>query len=234
LSARVVKRAPSGFALDVDIAVPPGITVLFGPSGSGKSTALQCIAGLKKPDSGKVALGDDVWFDSTTHRDRAVHERGVGYVFQSLALFPHMSALENVMYGVSRSLDRREIALAMLERMKVAHLAERRPSTFSGGESQRVALARAFASSPRALLLDEAFSAMDRELRRELLLDLRRTVEERPLPVVVVTHMRNEARTVGDRVVLVRDGRVVDVGAVEELLGSAGSGFSRRGQVDED
>src|SRR5688572_3747884 len=113
----VVKHATrAGFTLDVELAVPPGITVLFGPSGAGKSTILQCIAGLQRPDSGRVALGDDVWFDSKTRVDRAVHHRSVAYVFQSLALFPHMNALHNVEYGIDRALsvpDRRARALQM-------------------------------------------------------------------------------------------------------------------------
>ena len=237
LHVRLRHARKAGFALDVELDVPPGITVLFGPSGAGKSTALQCIAGLVRPDDGKVALGDDVWFDARTGTDRPVHKRGIAYVFQSLALFPHMTALQNVEYGVDvegrKNGARRAHALEMLGRMKVAHLADRRPATFSGGEAQRVALARAFAMSPRVVLLDESFSAMDRELRRELAGDLRRFVDETRLPVVVVTHMRNEARTLGDRVVLMKDGRVERTGGVEEILGAAGSGapgLSGRGQ----
>ena len=221
------ERNAEGFHLDVAFTAPPGVTVLFGPSGAGKSTVLAAIAGLIRPPAGRITLGSDVWFDAGAAVHRAVHTRAVAYVFQSLALFPHMTALANVEYGVARELapvERKGRALAMLERMKVAHLSARRPRTFSGGEAQRVALARAFAMNPSVVLLDEAFSAMDRELRRELAFDVRRFVEETHIPTILVTHMRNEARALGDRVVMMKQGRVVAVGGVEELLGVPGSG----------
>jgi molybdate transport system ATP-binding protein len=211
----------SAFALEVAFTAPPGITVLFGPSGAGKSTTLAAIAGLVRPQSGRVALGDEVWFDSATGVDRPVHTRGVAFVFQSLALFPHMSALDNVAYGIDRSqplAERRARAVEMLARMKVPHLAERRPATFSGGEAQRVALARAFAMTPRIVLLDEPFSAMDRELRLGLATDVRAFADAARIPIVHVTHHRNEARALADRVVLVEGGRVRGVGSVAELL----------------
>jgi len=173
---KVSLRITNGFALDVAFDVPPGVTVLFGPSGSGKSTTLSAIAGLVRPSSGRISIGDDVWFDSAEKTHVAVHRRRVAFVFQSLALFPHMTALENVVYGMERALDpgsRAKRAVALLERLRVPHLADRKPRTFSGGEAQRVALARALATSPRVILLDEPFSALDRELRIELISDLR-------------------------------------------------------------
>ena len=209
------------FRLDLLLTATPGVTILFGPSGAGKSTTLAAIAGLIAPTSGRVALGDDVWFDSTRGIDRAVEQRGVAFVFQSLALFPHLTALANVEYGLPRrmpSAERRERAAAMLARMRVPHLAARRPATFSGGEAQRVALARAFAPSPRLVLLDEPFAALDRALRRDFVADLRAWVAEARVPVLHVTHHRNEARALGDRVALLEAGRVRAVGAVDELL----------------
>jgi molybdate transport system ATP-binding protein len=209
------------FALDVRITATPGVTILFGPSGAGKSTTLAAIAGLLTPTSGRVALGGEVWFDAAQRIDRPVEKRGIAFVFQSLALFPHMTAEANVEYGLPRKMpkaERRERATAMLARMKVAHLAARRPSTFSGGEAQRVALARAFAPSPRLVLLDEPFSAMDRALRRDFVADLRAWVEEARVPVLHVTHHRNEARALGDRVVLMEAGRVSAVGSIDDLL----------------
>jgi molybdate transport system ATP-binding protein len=220
LHARVAVRARS-FALDVAFDAPPGITILFGPSGAGKSTALAAIAGLVRPDAGRIALGDDVWFDAGLRIDRPVHLRGLAFVFQSLALFPHMTALENVAYGIDRALakaDRVARAMAMLERMRVAHLGARRPRTYSGGEAQRVALARAFARSPSVVLLDEPFSALDRELRRELCADVKDTVRELGLPALVVTHHRGEARALGDRVIMLDHGRVTGQGSVDEHL----------------
>jgi len=218
LQVRVARS--DGFALDVAFDAPPGVTVLFGPSGSGKSTTLSCIAGLTRPTSGRIALGGETWFDGDARIDVAVHRRRVAFVFQSLALFPHMTAAQNVAYGMDRALDRearRGRAAALLERLRVRHLADRRPATFSGGEAQRVALARALATRPRVVLLDEPFSALDRDLRRDLAADLREFVRELNVPVLFVTHQRQEAHAIGERLVLLEHGRVRRVGGIEEL-----------------
>jgi molybdate transport system ATP-binding protein len=220
-----VARAGHGdaapFSLAAKLVAPPGITIVFGPSGSGKSTLLAAVAGLIAPDEGHVRLGDEVWFDRARGVSLPVEERGLAFVFQSLALFPHMTALDNVAYGIDRSLpraERRERARVMLERMRVSHLASRRPRTFSGGEAQRVALARAFARRPRLVLLDEPFSALDRELRRDFVDDVRSYIAEARIVLLHVTHHRNEARALGDRVLLVDGGRIVAQGGVDELL----------------
>jgi ABC-type sulfate/molybdate transport systems ATPase subunit len=141
-------------------------------------------------------------------------------VFQSLALFPHMTAIENVTYGLPRDLPRdvrRDRARALLGKMHVEHLTDRRPGTFSGGEGQRVALARACAREPRVLLLDEAFSAMDEALRRDLQADLRRYVAEAQIPAIQVTHQRDEALAIGDRVVEIEAGRIRARGPIDLL-----------------
>ena len=216
---RVDRRG--GFELDVAFLAPPGITILFGPSGSGKSTILAAIAGLIHPTSGRIALGDDVWLDTAAEIDRPIHRRKVAFVFQTLALFPHLSAIDNVIYGMDRALrspEKRARATALLARLRVGHLAERKPPTFSGGEAQRVALARAFAMDPQIVLFDEPFSALDREHRRELCRDLRDFVDELGVPMIHVTHHRNEARALGDRVILLQKGRVAAVGSLDELL----------------
>lgn len=221
LKASLWTGLPGGFALDVTIEAPPGITVLFGPSGAGKSTTLRAIAGLERPAKGVVTLGETTWFDAGREVDVPVHQRALAYVFQSLALFPHLSAQDNVEYGIDRRLpkaERRKLALDFLTRMRVAHVADRRPRTLSGGEAQRVALARAFARAPRLVLLDEAFSAMDRELRRELGEEVRRYVDDAKIPAIVVTHHRMEAHALGDRMIMMRAGRVEAVGSVAELL----------------
>ncbi|HEX9104826.1 MAG TPA: ATP-binding cassette domain-containing protein, partial [Polyangia bacterium] len=167
VDVRVERARGRDFRLDVKFAAPPGVTILFGPSGSGKSTTLAAICGLITPQAGRIALGDEVWFDAARGIRRPVEARGIAFVFQSLALFPHMSALHNVEYGMHDlpRAERAEKALKLLERVGVKHLAKRRPRTFSGGEAQRVAIARALARSPRLVLLDEPFSALDRELR---------------------------------------------------------------------
>lgn len=220
-----VAAATSGFSLDVAFEVPPGVTVLFGPSGAGKSRTLGCIAGIVRPDRGRVALGADVWFDARTSEELPIHLRRVAYVFQSLALFPHMTAAENVAFGISgRGLaraEKRARAIAMLERMRVPHLADRRPRTFSGGEAQRVALARAFAMDPRVLLLDEPFSALDSGVKRELLDEVSAWLERARVPAILVTHQPEEARTLGDRVVFLEAGRVVSQSSVTDARLSA-------------
>jgi molybdate transport system ATP-binding protein len=218
LSVRV--QASNGFSLDVAFDAPPGVTVLFGPSGSGKSTTLACIAGLARPTGGRIALGEEPWFDADQGVDVAVHRRRVAFVFQTLALFPHMTAAQNVAYGMDRSLRReaqRDQAASLLERLHVKHLADRKPPTFSGGEAQRVALARALATSPRVVLLDEPFSALDRDLRRDLVADLRGSVRELNVPGLFVTHQRQEAHALGERLVLLEHGRIKHVGAMGDL-----------------
>jgi molybdate transport system ATP-binding protein len=223
LRVAVKSREATGFVLDARFEAPPGITVFFGPSGSGKSTTLGAIAGLIRPTAGRIALGDEAWFDADAKIHCAPNLRHVAYVFQSLALFPHLTAAKNVLYGMDKGIareDRLARAHEMLARWKVPHLADRRPATFSGGEAQRVALARAFAMRPRVLLLDEPFSAMDHELRMALVSEVRAFVDELGIPALHVTHHRSEARAIGDRAVMLRDGRVVATGGVEELLGA--------------
>jgi molybdate transport system ATP-binding protein len=200
------------FSLEVAFQAPPGFTILAGPSGSGKSTLLGAIAGLLRPTSGRVTLGAETWFDAERRIDVAPQRRRVAIVFQSLALFPHMTAAQNVGYGMARTLDRsarRALGSAWLERLRVAHLADRRPPTFSGGEAQRVALARALATEPRVVLLDEPFSALDPALRRDLAAEVREVLHELRVPVLIVTHQLEETRVPGDLVVTLDRGRIV-------------------------
>jgi len=224
LAARVrVRQTGQGaaFELDVSVQVPPGICCILGPSGSGKSTLLAAISGLVRPDVGRVALGDEVWFDGAGGIDVPVDRRRVAYVFQSLALFPHLDAIHNVEYGMARSVpraERHERAEALLARLGVAHLARRRPRTFSGGEAQRVALARALALQPRVILLDEPFSALDRPLRIQLASLVRDLVDELQVPLLHVTHSIGEARALADRVVHIERGRVVAEGPPAKVL----------------
>jgi molybdate transport system ATP-binding protein len=220
LHVRVIRKTNT-FTVDVAFQADPGITILFGPSGAGKSTTLGMIAGLIRPDEGQIRLGEVVWFDASAKINRPIEARKVGYVFQSLALFPHLTAAENVAYGLASTCSRKEArdrATSMLDRFRVGHLRDRRPRTFSGGEAQRVALARALAFSPSILLLDEPFSALDRALQRELHLDVRKVVESEQLPVILITHHPSEARALGDSMLQLRDGRIEASGTPEELL----------------
>ncbi len=220
LVASIGLSRSSEFALDVELTCPHGITCIMGPSGSGKSTILAVLAGLQIPDRGKVAIGSEVWLDRDKDIDVPIHKRRLSYVFQGLALFPHMNALHNVEYGmhsVPRA-EREAKAKALLDRVGVGHLARRRPRTFSGGEAQRVALARALARSPELVLLDEPFSALDRDLRAQLTSLVRELSRELSVPIVHVTHSIAEARLLADQIVRLDKGRVVARGKPEDVL----------------
>ena len=211
LTVRLRVAAERRIGIDASFEVSSGVTVLFGPSGVGKTTLLLAIAGLFRPDAGSIVLGERVLFDSAQKLSLRPEQRRVALVFQSLSLFPHMSVLDNVGYGLSRALSARvraERAYAWLVRMRVSHLAERKPLTLSGGEGQRVALARALASEPRALLLDEPFSALDEELRLRLGQELREVLSEVAIPVLLVTHDKGDAARLADRVLLMAQGHV--------------------------
>jgi ABC-type molybdate transport system ATPase subunit len=214
LHARLRKefRAKKGqrFALDLEFDAPAGVTVIFGPSGSGKTTILQCLAGLLAPDQGAIAIGGDTLFDSGRNINLKPQERRTGYVFQDLALFPHMTAAANIAFGIREKSDRKQnLVRDILERFHIAHLAAHRPGEISGGERQRVALARALVTNPRLLLLDEPFSALDDELKMAIIADLKRWLEENQIPVLLVTHDREEARMMGGRMLLMKEGRVI-------------------------
>lgn len=217
-SIRLQKRLPT-FDLALEFSAPPGVTALFGPSGAGKSMTLACIAGLAQPDAGRIALDALTFFDSDAHINLSPQRRRIGYVMQDYLLFPHLSVGENVAFGL-QGLSRhegRQRAAAMLERVGLAGYAARRPQDLSGGQQQRVALARALVTQPRALLLDEPFSALDgptRALLRRDLLDLQRSLN---LPVLFVTHDLGEAHLLADQLVVIVEGRLMQSGAPAEL-----------------
>ena len=218
-----VARRDFTFAIATRFA--PGITCVLGPSGAGKSTLLGVISGLVRPTRGRVALGAEVWVDTAARVALPIEARHCAYLFQALALFPHLDALANVAYAVPRAVpraERRARAAALLAKVGVAHLGPRRPRTYSGGEAQRVALARALAMTPRVILLDEPFSALDRELKRPLIALVRSLALELAVPTIAVTHSLGEARALADRVIRVADGQVVADGPPAELLARAG------------
>ena len=194
------------FLLDIDESLNAGITALFGPSGAGKTTVLDAIAGLRTPQSGRIAVHDRVLFDAAARINLPPHGRHVGYVPQDVALFPHMDVRRNVLYGrrPGQKLSLETVA-AMLE---VGTLLERRVSDLSGGERQRVALARALMSAPELLLLDEPLAAVDVERRRRILPYLLRVRDELGIPVIYVSHDRVEVDQLADRVVMLDNGRV--------------------------
>lgn len=218
LATIVVERG--SFRVDVELQCPPGITCVMGPSGSGKSTILGAVSGLSAPDRGRVVLGGQTWFDREKSIDVPVHHRRLSYMFQGLALFPHMTAQQNVEYGMHEQPrpGRARRAAELLDRLGVAHLAHRRPRTFSGGEAQRVALARALAREPKLLLLDEPFSALDEDLRGQLIELVKKLVGELKIPLLHVTHSSAEARQLADQVLRIEAGKIVSRGTVAEVL----------------
>lgn len=211
IEAKVSGESPDRPRLDVDLEITGGITIVMGPSGAGKTTLLTTVAGLVRPDAGRIMLGSTVLFDSEVGAFVPVHRRNIALVFQSLALFPHLTAWENVAYGLSRArkATRRASALAWLERLCIPlALADQLPGSLSGGEAQRVAIARAVASAPRALLLDEPFSALDEGLRGELGIELCKLIEELDIPALLVTHHHEDAAKLGSRVLVLQHGRI--------------------------
>ena len=208
------------FILDVSVEVPPGITILFGPSGAGKSTLLDCVAGLVRPEEGRIALGEELLFDAETRVDLPPQRRKMGYLFQSAALFPHMSVEENVAYGLDQlpANVRQEQGREILEAFRVEGLRTRKPGEISGGEAQRVALARALVTEPRALLLDEPLTGLDAELKSAIVDDLRAWNAAKRIPILYVTHSREEVDALGERVIALENGQVVSSGAPIDVL----------------
>jgi molybdate transport system ATP-binding protein len=208
------------FNLRVRLEVGAEILVLFGPSGAGKTQTLNAVAGLTTPDSGEIVLGEDVFFRSGQNGHASnlpPRKRRVGYVFQQYALFPHLTALENVAYALWRQPGARARAEGLLERMHLAQLSNRYPHELSGGQQQRVAIARALAMKPRVLLLDEPFSALDSPTRQRLHQDLIDLQKEESLIVVYVTHNLADAFAVGHRLAIMRDGTIEQVGVPEDV-----------------
>lgn len=205
------------FTLDSQFSSSACVTVISGPSGSGKTTILQCIAGLLAPDSGMISIGGQSLYDSARTLHVPVRLRQVGYVFQDLALFPHMTAAQNIGFGVrAKGKEKQRIVRDALEKFRIAAVAHHRPAEISGGEKQRVALARALVTNPRLLLLDEPFTALDDELKQGIMRDLKRWLTENGVPALLVTHDREEARTLGDRVLLLKDGKIATESGVQE------------------
>ena len=220
LTASIHKRLSPGFGLDLDISAGAGITMIFGASGSGKTTLLRCLAGLTRPDTGCITVGADVLFDSSRSRSVPVQRRRIGYVFQQLALFPHLSTGENIMYGVNALAPdlRRQRAGTVAESLHISQFLDRRPESLSGGERQRVALARSLVTEPSLLLLDEPLSALDHRTRSRITEDLRAWNAAHRIPILYVTHSHREVFALGERVIVLDGGRVKADGTPQEVL----------------
>jgi molybdate transport system ATP-binding protein len=201
-------------ALRIELTLEVGreVVALVGPSGAGKTTVLRAIAGLLRPDRGRISLGASVWLDTERRIDRPAEERAVGYVFQDYALFPHLSVRRNVAYGGVERVDE------LLERFGIARLARARPAEISGGERQRVALARALARDPAVLLLDEPLSALDAHTRNAVRAEVQELLREVRLPTLLVTHDFEDAAALADRIGVMLDGRLLQMGTATELV----------------
>jgi molybdate transport system ATP-binding protein len=215
-----ILSASQEFVLEINFQAAPGFTILFGPSGAGKTTVLDCVAGLTKPDSGRIAVGDRVLFDAAQRTDLPVAKRCVGYVFQSLALFPHLSVEQNVQYGLRHlpQAERAERTSAILQAFRIATLARRYPRDISGGESQRTALARTLVTDPAVLLLDEPLAALDAATKAKIIDDLRQWNQAHRIPILYVTHSREEVFALGERVLVLDAGRIVAQGTPHEVI----------------
>jgi molybdate transport system ATP-binding protein len=223
---RVEARTRLG-ALDLEltVAVTPGeCLAVAGPSGAGKTSLLRVAAGLLRPEHGLVEAGDETWLDTRRGVDLPPERRRCGYLFQEYALFPHLSAWQNVAYPL-RGSDRRQRAAALLDRFGMGALADARPGTLSGGERQRVALARALAHEPDVLLLDEPLSALDARTRAGAVRELGALLRDADVPAVLVTHDFAEAAALGDRVAIVDAGRMLQEGTPSELAAAPRSAF---------
>ena len=205
------------FDLELRLDVADETVAIVGPSGAGKTTLLRALAGLARPDRGRIALGSRVWFDERTNVPP--EERGVGFVFQDYALFPHLSVRSNVGFGGNGTVD------TLLDRFGLGSLANERPRSLSGGERQRVALARALARRPSILLLDEPLAALDAHTKARIRGELRGHLQSAGLPTLLVTHDYDDAAALADRVGVLNEGKLVQLGAPSELIAAPSTPF---------
>jgi ABC-type sulfate/molybdate transport systems ATPase subunit len=225
IQARLKKTFPTrpdsaGFSLDVDFHAASAVTVLFGPSGSGKTLVLDCIAGFTRPEEGRVLLDDDILFDGAAGVHLAPQARYCGYVFQNYALFPHMTLRQNLEFAAERipRLERHRRVNEMLERFHLTDAAGRRPHAVSGGQRQRCSIARALIGAPKLLLFDEPTQGLDVPLRAELYEVLRQVRADFKTPMLLVTHDLDECFELGEEMLILREGKIVQSGTPRKIL----------------
>lgn len=224
LDAHIKKKFGNGdghaVTIDVNFSVSGGVTVLFGSSGAGKTSILRSIAGILTPDEGRITLDDKVYFDSSAGINLPIQQRKVGYVFQNHVLFPHFSAEQNVYYGAQSSsrLSARERVRELFSLLGIEKIAARYPHELSGGEQQRVAVARALATNPSIMLLDEPLSAVDVATRSRLLVEISAIQQRSGIPFLYVTHNHSEAVRLGNLMIVLDEGKVVQEGTPLEIF----------------
>jgi molybdate transport system ATP-binding protein len=220
------RESRQAFRLDVEFMAASGVTILFGHSGSGKTTCLRAVAGIVTPDEGRISLDDRLYFDSASGVNLPIQQRRVGFVFQDYVLFPHLTAEQNIAYGIRAGENsgglskaaKRERARELLALLGIEYAARQYPRELSGGESQRVALARALASEPAIVLLDEPLSAVDAKTRARLLAEIRATQQRTGIPFLYVTHNVAEVVEIGDHVIVLDEGRVILQGSPRDVV----------------
>ncbi len=213
------------FQLRVQLKVESGTTVVIGPNGAGKTTLLRSLLGARRPDSGSIRVGSRVLFSSADNINVLVEERRLGYLPQRYALFPHMTVADNIGFGISQPEEREATVKRLTETLGISQLASRRPARLSGGEAQRVALARALAINPAALLLDEPMGALDAGTRSAVRKFLAETLAELEIPSIVVSHDVADAVALADRIAVLENGEITQVGSLDELRASPESDF---------
>ncbi len=214
-----IKHRFGAFSLDIAFTAPAGVTAIFGRSGSGKTSVINAVAGLLRPDRGRISLGARVIYDSDTRICIPVHQRRIGYVFQEARLFPHMTVLQNMTYGQRFAGDNSSIRLSnVTEMLGLGALLKRRPLGLSGGEAQRVAIARALLSNPQLLVMDEPLSSLDAARKAEILPYLEALRDLVKLPILYVSHSLSEAARLATTMVILDAGRVVRAGPVAQIL----------------
>ena len=225
ISARLRKTYPArpdsaSFSLDLEFQATAGVTVLFGPSGSGKTLTLDLIAGFVRPDDGRILLDDDILLDQTARVNLAPQARNCGYVFQNYALFPHMTLRQNLEFAAERRprLERHRRVNEMLEKFRLVDAAGRRPHEVSGGQRQRCCIARALIGAPKLLLFDEPAQGLDAPLRAEFYEVLRQVRADFKTPTLLVTHSLDECFELGEEMMVVREGRLVQSGTPAAIL----------------
>jgi len=224
LDARIKKQLGAGngnsLAIDVTLKAGDGITVLFGSSGAGKTSILRAIAGIIQPDAGRISVGEKIYFDSATRINLPMQQRKVGYVFQNHVLFPHLTAEQNVLYGARSESTRSsgERVRELFSLLAIDKTAGRYPQELSGGEQQRVALARALATDPLIMLLDEPLSAVDVTTRSRLLEEIAAIQQKSGIPFLYVTHNHSEAVRLGNHMLVVDEGKIVQEGTPLEIF----------------